>query len=44
MAQYMGKEYVFTGYVQEKDGQLPRFVDMITYFYSRGDFDPDMYK
>lgn len=44
MAQYMGKEYVFTEYVQEKDGQLPRFVDMITYFYSRGDFDPALYK
>ena len=42
MARYMGKEYVFTEYIQEKDGCLPRFVDMIIYFYNRGDFDPDI--
>ena len=42
MAKYMGKDYVFSEYIQEKDGQLHRFVDMIMYFYNRGDFDPEM--
>lgn len=42
MARYMGKDYVLTEYIQEQDGHLPRFVDMITYFYNRGDFDPDI--
>lgn len=42
MAKCMGKEYVFAEYLQEKDGCLPRFVDMITYFYKRGDFDSDI--
>lgn len=44
MARYMGKEYVFKEYMQEQEGTLPRFVDMITYFYNRGDFDADLYK
>ena len=43
MAQYMGKEYVYTSYMQENDqGVLPRYVDMVTYFYNRGDFDDDI--
>ncbi len=42
MSQYMGKDFVFEEYVQEKDGRLPRFVDMTTYFYNRGDFDSDI--
>ena len=42
MARYMGKDYIFEAYMQEKDGSLPRFVDMITYFYNRGDFDSDV--
>ncbi len=42
MARGMGKDYIFEAYMQEKDGNLPRFVDMITYFYNRGDFDSDV--
>lgn len=42
MAKCMGKEYIFEAFMQEKDGCLPRFVDMITYFYERGDFDSDI--
>lgn len=42
MAAYVGKEYVFEEYIQEKNGCLPRFVDMITYFYDRGDFDSEI--
>lgn len=39
----MGKEYVYTSYMQENDqGVLPRYVDMVTYFYNRGDFDDDI--
>lgn len=44
MARYMGKDYVFKEYMQEHDGSLSRFVDMITYFYDRGDFDTDLNK
>lgn len=42
MAKCLGKEYVFSEYIQEKDGKLPRFVDMVTYFYNEGYFDPDI--
>ncbi len=42
MAQILGKDYVLSEYIQEKDGCLHRFVDMITYFYNRGDFDSDI--
>ena len=42
MARYLGKDYIFTEYIQEKNGQLPRFVDMVTYFYNRGNFDSDI--
>lgn len=42
MAKYVGKESIFSEYIQEHDGKLHRFVDMITYFYHRGDFDPEV--
>lgn len=42
MAEYCGKEYILSEYIREHDGKLHRFVDMITYFYRRGDFDPEV--
>ena len=42
MAEYCGKEYILSEYIWEHDGKLHRFVDMITYFYRRGDFDPEV--
>lgn len=39
LARYVGKKWVVSEYMQEKDGILPSFVDMVTYFYNRGDFD-----
>lgn len=34
-----GKECVKEYYIDARDGKLPRFVDMVEYFYNRGDFD-----
>ena len=42
MAEYCGKEYILSEYIREHDGKLHRFVDMITYVYRRGDFDPEV--
>lgn len=43
MARYIGKEYVYSTYIKEDaEGKLPRFVDMVTYFYQNGDFDSDV--
>lgn len=43
-ARYAEKEFVLAEYIQEKDGCLPRFVDMVAYFYKRGDFDSGICK
>lgn len=42
MAKYLGKEYVLEEYMQENNGCLPRFVDMITYFYVQGEFNSEI--
>lgn len=38
-SKYCGKKYIHDYYIAPQDNQLPRFVDMTTYFYNRGDFD-----
>lgn len=35
----LGREYILQYYVNEKDGMLPRFVDMTEYFMKQGIFD-----
>lgn len=42
MAQCVGKEYVRQVYLKEANGELPRFVDMVSYFYRKGTFDPEI--
>ncbi len=39
MAEAFGREYVRTEYMEEKEGRLPRFVDMVEYFYHKRHFD-----
>lgn len=41
MAKQCGKEYILEYYIQPVDGHLPRFVDMVQFFYSNGFFDAD---
>ena len=38
-----GKQYIYDYYIKEKDDvSLPRYVDMVTYFYENGDFDAEV--
>ena len=37
----IGKDYIQQNYIDEKDGKLPRFVDMAEYFMKEGYFDQD---
>lgn len=38
MADLVNEEYIREEYIDEKDGKLPRFVDMVSYFYNLGFF------
>lgn len=42
MAKLFGAKYIRSQYIQEKEGKLPRFVDMVTYFYDHGFFDEEI--
>lgn len=40
-AEDLGKQYVYEYYILPHEGKLPRFVDMIEFFYSQGFFDKE---
>ena len=39
MGKYLGKEYIEAEYINEKNGKLPRFCDMVRFFMNEGLFD-----
>ena len=39
MGKYLGKKYVEEEYINEKNGKLPRFCDMVRFFMNEGLFD-----
>ena len=42
MAKYCGIEYIQSEYMQEHEGVLPRFCDMVSYFFREGYFAPEV--
>jgi len=40
-AQWMGKDYISSTYIEETDGHLPRFSPMVKFFFNLGHFDSD---
>lgn len=40
-AQWMGKDYIKSTYIEETDGHLPRFSPMVEFFFNLGHFDSE---